>query len=109
MDNVSSEASVFAGGSLIYDYQKLQTSLLVNYHSSKQDSDISTSGYREVPSRTFVDMNLRYEVSKNIEWHTKLNNILDEEYLSVASSKTENTVGVPNRGFSVISGVRISF
>ena len=109
LDNVSSEASVFTGGRVTYDYHKLQTSLLVNYHSSKQDSDISTSGYREVPSRTFVDMNLRYEVSKNIEWHTKLNNILDEEYLSVASSKTENTVGVPNRGFSIVSGVRVSF
>jgi outer membrane receptor protein involved in Fe transport len=109
LDNVSSEASVFTGGSLIYDYHKLQTSLLVNYHSSKQDSDISINGYREVPSRTFVDMNLRYEVSKNIEWHTKLHNIFDEEYLSVASSKTENTVGVPNRGFSIVSGVRVNF
>ena len=109
LDNISSEASVFGGASVVYDYHKLQTSLLLNYHSSKQDSDTSSSGYRKVPSRTFVGMNLRYEVSKNIEWHAKLSNMLDEDYLSVASSKAENTVGVENRGFSVLSGVRVRF
>ncbi len=47
---IKSQADFFAGGSVVYHYGKIQTALMFNYHSSKQDEDLSTNGYRDISS-----------------------------------------------------------
>ncbi len=107
--SVNSEANVFAGASITYKYQNVVSSLLLNYHSSKQDLDISSDVYRHVPSRTFMDLNVNWNVSKSLQWHTHVSNALDQSYLSVATSNAKNIQGTPNRGAGIISGLRYTF
>jgi outer membrane receptor for ferrienterochelin and colicin len=107
--SVNSEANVFAGASVTYEYKQVVSSVLLNYHSSKQDLDISSDVYRDVPARTFMDLNVNWNVSKSLQWHTHISNALDQSYLSVATSNANNIQGTPNRGVGVISGIRFSF
>jgi outer membrane receptor protein involved in Fe transport len=106
---ISSQANFFAGGSVVYRYEKIQTALMFNYHSSKQDEDASTNGYRDISSRTFLDLNVRWQLKPNIEWYTHVSNALDQEYLSVATAQSSNVEGVANRGLDFITGIRFTF
>jgi outer membrane receptor protein involved in Fe transport len=39
----------------------------------------------------------------------KIDNVLDERYYSVASSRAENTVGVPNNGMTFMAGIKVFY
>lgn len=109
LKNINSDARFVTGASIAYKYQNFETSLLVNYHSSKEDFDSSVNGYRKVPSRTFVEMNLRWKLSRSMEWYSHVSNALEETYFSVADGNVDNTVGTPNRGIDILTGLRMSF
>lgn len=109
LQNINSDARFVSGASLVYQYQDFETSLLANYHSTKEDFDASSKGYRKVPSRTFLEMNFRWKLKHNMEWYTHISNALEETYFSVADGNIENTVGTPNRGIDILTGLRMSF
>ena len=109
LNNINSEARFFSGASVTYRYKKLESSLMLNYHSSKEDFDSSAQGYRTVSDRTFFELNFRWQIQDKLEWHTHVSNVLDEEYLSVSETGNSNTVGTPNRGTDILTGIRMSF
>jgi len=109
LQEINSDAEVFIGGMLMYQQGNLQTSLMLDYHSSKQDADISTDGFRHVSPRTYLGLNLRYKTKVNAEWYMNISNVLNEEYDSVATYRAENIEGVENRGIAVLSGIRMAF
>ena len=104
------EAEFFSGMSLIYKTEKFSGALMLNHHSAKEDSFVQNTDVKErdIAQRSFLDANFIWFFPHNIETYLKLNNITDESYNSVAL-RTGITQGVPNRGSSVMTGLRLSF
>ncbi len=107
---INIEAEFFAGMSLIYKNEKFSGALMLNHHSAKEDSFVQNTEVKErdIGQRSFLDANFIWFLPHNIETYLKLNNITDENYNSVAV-RTGISQGIPNRGSSIMSGIRLSF
>ena len=90
--------------------EKFSAALMLNHHSEKEDSFTQDTEIEErnIAQRSFLDAHFRWFLAHDIEAYLKLNNITDENYHSVAL-RTGISQGVPNRGGSIMSGVRWSF
>lgn len=108
-DKTNTEAEVFAGASLVYQASKWTAALMLNHHSSKEDENSTAAQVRRVPSRIFFAANFRWFFQRGFEYFIRLNNLFDEDYNSVATSGAGNTLGVENRGASLLTGLRFNF
>ncbi|MEH6347643.1 MAG: TonB-dependent receptor [Bermanella sp.] len=104
------EAEFFSGMSLVYLNEKFSGALMLNHHSSKDDSYVQGTEIKErdVGQRSFLDANFRWFLPLNFETYLKLNNITNEKYNSVAL-RTGISQGVPNRSSSAMIGLRLGF
>ena len=104
------EAEFFSGMSLIYINEKFSAALMLNHHSEKEDSFTQGTNIEErnIGQRSFLDAHFRWFLPHDIEAYLKINNITGENYNSVAL-RTGISQGVPNRGSSIMSGIRLSF
>ena len=109
-NQANTEAEFFAGMSLVYQNDKFSMALMLNHHSAKEDSFMENTEIKErdIGQRSFIDAHLRWFLPHDIEAYLKLKNITDESYNSVAL-RTEVSQGVPNRGSSIMTGIRLSF
>jgi outer membrane cobalamin receptor len=104
---VNPEAEFFTGMSLIYQNATWSSALMLNQHGGKEDAYVkdSVNETRNVKARSFLDANVRWFLPHKLELSLRLNNITDERYNSVALG-SGNDQGVPNRGTSVLVGLR---
>ncbi len=112
----SSEANMYTGATVIYRTQSWSAALLVNHHASKEDvfsedsaDNLTTvNSVRDIPQRSFLDANVRRFLPHNLELYLRLKNIANQDYYS-ASLRADNPQGVPNRGTSILGGLRWAF
>jgi len=104
------EAELFSGLSLTYINEKFSGALMLNHHATKEDSFVQNTEIkeREIAQRSYLDAHFRWFLPRNIEVYLHLENITDENYYSVAL-RSGTSQGIPNRGSSVMSGLRLSF
>jgi len=108
-DQIKSEANTVIGTGITFEDGGFNSTVLLNYHDSKQDVDSSASGVRNVPERLFIDATLNWRITPSLELYGNIKNVLDEEYASVATARVENIEGTENRGMSSRIGLRFDF
>jgi len=106
-DDVNAEAEDTLTASLIYQAARASAALSVNYKGKRKDPNASPQGFTQLDERTLVKLHLRQRLGAESEVYFTIDNLLDEQYVNMASS-AGNVVGAPARGREYKLGLRWS-
>ncbi len=105
---VNSEASTLLTSSLFYQRGQWSWGGTAMYRSARYDAETSARGYHRLGGVTVFNLTSQYQLAEDWELYASAINLLDRDY-RVPAERTDNVLGVPDRGRELELGVRWRF